>query len=367
MTGRFILLVAASLCTALAPIRPASAQTEMPLRASYQGQFLPEGTEIIILSKEGRVQRDGRFQPEFIPTGEFPRTSRSALRRDRLGNNGRSNRGYVATQESGRLYFIYALAPDSTLYWSYSAQRDSLKYDVVSTGVMSVAPVPTSEIRDDVLRSFFQSRVSVVMRGEEAPGTRTGPPGGEEADGGETGEVAGNRGDFALTAASVDSASLTTEVAPLPADADEAARDTVTAVTAPPIASATPTARSASSGVTLPPFLAWSLVFLMLIGIAVPVYFAHTYRTALKQARRDMFTLRDRMGARGDGAEPHDRIYDSDLGAEPHVDASFSIERDELRAALEDANLRYQQLEEDYDILQARYSALERELEAQRI
>lgn len=339
MTSRIMVLVAASLCVALAPVGSASAQSGVSLRASYQGQFLPEGTEIVILTKEGRVQRDGRYQPEFFATRDFPLEGRNTLPRERLGDAGRSNRAYDRTQDSGRLYFIYALTPDSTLYWSYSAQRDSLKYDVISTGVMSVAPVLTSEVRERVLRTFFRPRVTVVMRGQE------------EGETGGAGDVLSNTGP---TEAAMDSASLATESAPSLADAVEAVQNTASAqVVVPPVASASPPMRPASSGLTLSPFLAWTLLILVVCGIGVPTYFARVFRTELKQVRREMIALRDRIAV---GEKP----------SEPRVETSVDRHA-ETGAALEDAHLRYQQLEEDYDILRARCDALERELDTQRV
>ena len=337
MTSR-ILLVAASLCAALAPIGSASAQNAMPLRASYQGKFLPEGTEIIILSKEGRVQRDGRYQPEFFPTRDFPRDGRRTLRRDRLDDAGLSTRKYDGTQGSGRLYFIYALAPDSTLYWSYSAQRDSLKYDVVTTGVMSVAPVPGDEIRDEILGRYFRQRITVVMRGEDE--------GDEETVAAAAASIGGD-----LQQESVDAAAEATELPTAEAATSPAAQDTSLASSSASriaAAAAPPPVRSAAPGFS--PFAFWSVLILLLGASAVPAYLARTYYAELKQVRREMLTLRSGsfVGERAGGGN----------------DAATDEEYAQLRTALDDARLRCEQLEEDYDILEARYAALEKEIDA---
>ncbi len=348
MTSRMIVLVAAFLCVVLAPVRVASAQSGVPIRASYQGQFLPEGTEIVVLSKEGRVQHDGRFQPEFFPTHDFPRESRKTLRRERLGDAGRSSRTYEGTQDGGRLYFIYALAPDSTLYWSYSAKRDSLKYDVVSSGVMSVAPVPASDVRYEILRSFFRSRITVVMPGDEArePRSELTEAAIEHTDEARDADPDHGRSEYGLSAlVASDSVSPTMEASNTNVRA--AAQDSARMEThVPPVATVAARERTASSDVTLPPLLLWSLLSVVAVCVGVPAYLARSFHMELKQVRREMLALRDRGAA------------DADYGG------TSTIGRDELRAALDDANLRYEQLEDDYAILQARYDALAREVAA---
>lgn len=145
----------------LAP--PAHAQERVPLRAAFRGEFLPEGTELVILSKDAQIEKDGRYQPEFVPVDRYPTDRFDGARRDRLTVGGKSSRLHAGTESSGKLYFLYALTPDSLLYWSYSAERDSLKFDVVRTGVMSVAPVYVSDVRRDVLEELFSRRVTVRM------------------------------------------------------------------------------------------------------------------------------------------------------------------------------------------------------------
>ena len=163
MASRSVLYTAAVVCIGLCAAGVAMAQDGVHLRPSYRAEFLPPGTEIVVLTKEAGVVKDGRVQPEFIPLGRYPRERIAGIRKDRLGQRGLSEMVFQPSPRSRTLYFLYALTPDSTLYWSYSAQRDSLKFDVVSTGVMSVAPVPSASVRSDVLGMFFQPRVIVHM------------------------------------------------------------------------------------------------------------------------------------------------------------------------------------------------------------
>ena len=321
MTSRIRLLVAACLCAAFFIAVPAQAQVETPLRASHQGSFLPEGTEIIVLTEPGRHVRDGRYQPEFFPARDFPRTSSGTPRRDRLDATGHSNRSYAATQESGRLYFIYALTPDSTLYWSYSALRDSLKYDVVSTGVMSVAPVASAEVREAVMRTFFKPRVRVIMREKEEGeaeaeadliesrvGDAIASPAGDNdgSAGGVDGGAAGLTIEDAMDGAgpSISSDRMARNAGErLPAEkAGEAypLEPTATRSDVAQLAAPAQFTRSVRSGVTLPPLLAWALLLVMLVAVGVPVYLAREARNELKQVRREMISLRGRMAASGD-------------------------------------------------------------------
>ena len=327
MTSRMRLLVAVGLCAAFSFTDSALAQADIRLRASYQGAFLAEGTEIVVLTEPGRHIRDGRYQPEFFPARDFPRTSSGTPRRDRLDATGHSNRSYAATQESGRLYFIYALTPDSTLYWSYSALRDSLKYDVVSTGVMSVAPVPSAEVRDAVMRTFFRPRVRVVMRGEgeaEAEvGLRMGDRSGDYADGANdlTGLSALNArlpdpADSENEALRTDNFGAekgseeqsggggpeATSDQPTSETADEAIEVEATTTNSDllPVVSASQVVQTERAGVTVPPLLAWSLLALMLAAVAVPVYLVREARNELKKVRREMIALRGRMAAGAD-------------------------------------------------------------------
>ncbi|MEX2399755.1 MAG: hypothetical protein WD423_03220 [Rhodothermales bacterium] len=160
-----VMALAAALCLPALCV-PAHGQEQVRLRASYQGGFLPDGTSVVVLARDARVEQGGRIQPEFIPRESYPRREELVHRRDVLEDGGFSSRRYERSDRADRVYFLYALGPDSTLYWSYSAERDALKFDVVSTGVMSVAPIRTSEVRDDILDAFFGQRVVVRMPGD---------------------------------------------------------------------------------------------------------------------------------------------------------------------------------------------------------
>lgn len=163
MASRTTLFAASVIWIGLCAAGAALAQDTVHLRPSFRAEFLPPGTEIVILSKDAGPIRDGRVQPEFIPVDRYPRQRFAGMQKDRLGSGGRSEKTIEPSPKARRLYFLYALTPDSTVYWSYSAKRDSLKFDVVSTGVMSVAPVTSPAARRDVLETFFQPRVIVHM------------------------------------------------------------------------------------------------------------------------------------------------------------------------------------------------------------
>lgn len=134
---------------------PTQAQGLVQLRLSHNGNFLPGGTEVIVIDKQGVREDNTRYQPEFLAPDSFPIALSAIVNRDRLDINARTLTTYPPTRQQGRLYFIYALTPDSVLYWSYSATRAQPKYDVVQTGVMSVAPVEDAEARHIIMEIFF--------------------------------------------------------------------------------------------------------------------------------------------------------------------------------------------------------------------
>jgi hypothetical protein len=382
MTSRTMLFVAASLWSALTLLNPVSAQEGVPLRASHQGQFLPDGTQIIVLSKDARVQRDGRYQPEFLPISDFPRGGFGPTEKDRLGTNGRSEDGYDKTQPTGRLYFIYALAPDSTLYWSYSAQRDSLKYDVVSSGVMSVAPIVAEDVRDDVLESFFNRRVRVFMpadtksgddrnedgeyadarddrkgrdeRGEESGDShdevagidRTGEPLDDRAQEAGSGQEAADReaktpatrlqADGKLTADGMPAGSRSAESTGISIVQDSTAAPRIQS-----LAASTPRGLATEEAGAMQPFLAYKILLLLVAAAAVPAFMARNYRLELKQVRREMLALRNRAAGETIGGQLHEQI--------------------------KAAESRCKEIEEDYHNLLVRYRALEREIDAQQV
>jgi|GEM_PF-4738187 len=138
---------------------PATAQ-EVPFRLVHQGNLLPEGTAVVVLEEAVSPDAPGRIQPRFIDLDDYPRDAGAVSFRDTLNAEGRTDATFPRTQTARVLYFIYARTPDDTIYWSYSAQEDQLKFDVVATGAMSVAPA-TEEATDELLRLFFEP--------EEAP------------------------------------------------------------------------------------------------------------------------------------------------------------------------------------------------------
>lgn len=140
---------------------PATAQDEVPLRLVYQGSALPSGTAVVVLQTPGNPGPTGNIQPRFLSMEEYPRDMGQIAGQDTLGERGRTTRAYRPTSSSDALYFLYAKAPDGTLYGSYSTERAMLKYDVVETGAMSVAPIDGEDRRAEIAARFFD---------EDAPG-----------------------------------------------------------------------------------------------------------------------------------------------------------------------------------------------------
>jgi hypothetical protein len=145
--------LAALLLLFLAPT--ALAQNQVRLRLAYQGRFLPEGTVIVVLGKPVDVPPDSVIQPRFFSEITYPRGVASIILRDTLAASGFSRQSIPKSSEARMRYFLYALTPDGTLYWSYSALRDALKYDVVEKGVMSIAPVSGVVATSDIKQLFF--------------------------------------------------------------------------------------------------------------------------------------------------------------------------------------------------------------------
>lgn len=136
-------------------VTPLFAQGQVRLRLAHGGSFLPAETQIIVIDKPGDPDENGRFQPEFIANNNYPIALSSIVQRDQLDRSGSSLLSYPQTRQEGRLYFIYALTPDSALYWSYSARMQQPKYDVVNKGVMSVAPIISPEAQVIIHEVFF--------------------------------------------------------------------------------------------------------------------------------------------------------------------------------------------------------------------
>ncbi len=133
----------------------ATAQDRVHLRLAYRGQFLPEGTAIVVLGQPVDTPPDSTIQPQFFSKISYPRTGFPIVLRDTIGTSGVSSKTIPKSSVAGMRYFIYALTPGGTLYWSYSALRDALKFDVVEKGVMSIAPVSGPVAESDIKQLFF--------------------------------------------------------------------------------------------------------------------------------------------------------------------------------------------------------------------
>ncbi|NBB87726.1 MAG: hypothetical protein GVY12_16075 [Bacteroidetes bacterium] len=155
---------------------PATAQ-EVPFRLVHQGNLLPEGTAVVVLEEAVDPSAAGRIQPRFIDRDDYPRDPAAVSFRDTLNARGRTTESYPRTQSARTLYFIYARTPDDTIYWSYSAQEDQLKFDVVATGAMSVAPAP-DDAAEELRGRFFTSDAPVAdappAAADAAPDTAPG-------------------------------------------------------------------------------------------------------------------------------------------------------------------------------------------------
>ncbi len=158
----------------------ALAQTQVRLRLAYQGRFLPEGTAIVVLGKPVDVPPDSVIQPQFFSEITYPRGGTTVILRDTLAASGFSRKTIPKSSDARMRYFLYALTPDGTLYWSYSALRDALKFDVVEKGVMSIAPVSGVVATTDIKQLFFEEGTdagsSPVEAAVEAPPTAEPAP-----------------------------------------------------------------------------------------------------------------------------------------------------------------------------------------------
>ncbi len=259
MVNKLVITLAAIACTFVAA--NAVAQDGVSLRGVYQGTFLPEATEIVVLQRAVGIEQDGRAQPEFMARDAYPREAELVYGRDLLTGNGFSSRLYGPTDQVDRLYFLYALTPDSTVYWSYSAERDSLKFDVVNTGVMSVAPIFSSEVREDVVRRFFHRRVLVQMPDhDDGPGSVDRP--------------ASDSLDIATATAAVAESTAVTSSEPS---------------SGPHVASATPPSRRPASN----PYLSFGIPVLLVFGLITmaSVVSARKQRNEARQLRQKLASV----------------------------------------------------------------------------
>lgn len=165
---RFLgLLVTVLLGTALAAL-PARTQTppdsarpvpaplprEVPIRLIQGGQYLPAGTEIVLVRRQGSQRENGLIQPDFLAPEAAPFDAADVLR-DTLTPRGETRRRYARTQAAETLYFVFARTPDGRLYWSYSTTVQQPKFDVLERGVMSVAPIAEAALRRRAEAAFF--------------------------------------------------------------------------------------------------------------------------------------------------------------------------------------------------------------------
>lgn len=152
-----LLLLGGLLCSAAFAQVP-TRQQETLLRLSYGGNFLPERTAVVVLVDQDTTTR-GATQPLFIPLATYPLQTALVLQQDTLNFEGRTSAEYATTRTSRNRYFIYARTPAGTLYWSYSALKDSLKFDTIESGVMSVAPVRDSTTAANIVSTFFSGPI----------------------------------------------------------------------------------------------------------------------------------------------------------------------------------------------------------------
>ncbi len=250
----------------------ALAQNQVRLRLAYQGQFLPEGTAIVVLGRPVDVPRDSVIQPQFFSEITYPRGGATIILRDTLAASGFSRLSIPKSSDARMRYFLYALTPDGTLYWSYSALRDALKYDVVEKGVMSIAPVSGVVARSDIKQLFF-----------------SGTPAAEASPADTVGEVP---------------SSVEARAARMPSDTrgrmeDDAAErgNTEQTNTEEPALEAA-VEEGDGSGILLP---YWLFLLWLIVPAAAALALAHRYlqaRQVIAGMREEMTTLRTELAAR---------------------------------------------------------------------
>ena len=161
-----------SLLGSLFVAAPGAAQdpsaASVPLRLVHGGNFLPQGTAVVVLAEQGEAEPGASLQPRFLALDAYPRQTASVLRQDTLDARGITRTRYPITKDAGVRYFIYARTPQERMYWSYSAQKDSIKYDIVNRGVMAVAPIREAAAREEVVQTFFEGMTPVALASAEA-------------------------------------------------------------------------------------------------------------------------------------------------------------------------------------------------------
>jgi hypothetical protein len=326
--------------------------------------MLPQGTEIIVLQKPAEVTLDGIYQPEFFARTAYPLRRDLLLRRDALNGAHRTRTTYPRSQDAGVVYFLYALAPDSTLYWSFSPPKDSLKFDVVNQGVMSVAPVLDAAAGREIIEAFFrgigEEPVAVIMRNRaaRADSAVAAPPAGGMHDAAtlEISVAGANSEAAALDAGSAEIAASGTsgtdadgEVAATSETpgADGVAAASETTGTDDDLAGSPLTAMATGSAAA--PGFAGGMgfgIFIALFGAmlllaAVSVYYMRRYHAELTATRTEIFSLRMQQ-----------------LAASPHPDRIGDLQR-----AIEESERKRERSERAYELLQARYQELLHELD----
>lgn len=332
-----VLLIALVLGTGLGAGLPARAQESTTLRVAHGGALLPPQTAVVVLDRPATLRQNDLYQPEFVAPAAFPRDASLVLRRDTLDARQHTRARYPKTQQAGRVYFVYALSPEGTLYWSYSATTDSLKFDVVDRGVMAVAPVRDAAARRVILDTFFtpeagpddEDRVVVVMRGGSAAAESL---------------AVQAYIDSLLAAAAADTAAPQAAQAP------------------PPATAARPLEPSRAASLTVSRRLAYGLLLGAVLLVGLLAALAYTWRRELSVLRRERLDVWTQQAPAMMHPSHPDRLASGD-GSPSALDDDMPERRLDLMQALVQAEQARDQVEQEYAVLRARYSALRRELE----
>ena len=126
------------------------------LRLVHGGDFLPRGTALVVLVDQGEIEPGASLLPRFLAPDAYPLQTASVVHHDTLDARGATRARYSTTKSTGARYFIYARTPEETVYWSYSARKDSIKYDTIDRGVMAMAPIRETAAREQVVQTFFE-------------------------------------------------------------------------------------------------------------------------------------------------------------------------------------------------------------------
>lgn len=294
---------------------PATAQ-EVPFRLVHQGDLLPEGTAVVVLEEAVDPSATGRIQPRFIDRNNYPRDASAVSFRDTLNARGRTDATFPRTQNARVLYFIYARTPDETIYWSYSAQEDQLKFDVVQTGAMSVAPAP-ADAADDLRQLFF----AMDAPGADAPPAESDPAEDTTPSEAPGADPAAEPSDDATEAP----ADVTPDAATPPNEGSDAA-------TAP----ATPSSDPASDILTI------ALVLLCAVLLATLLFLYRRYR-ALKDGVSDTDVMQAELAAAREQLQEyrhleaeHKALQDKYETVRQHCDTLLE-QHDRMRAQLQEA------------------------------